>query len=243
MAGHSKWSNIKRRKAAQDQKRGKIFARHSKSIYTAAKEGGGNPDMNPALRLAIEKARADNMPNDNIDRAIQKATGTLDGAKFEEFIYEGYGPGGIAIIVEVVTDNRNRTAAEVRHAFSKNDGNLGESGSVSFLFERKGYFAILNKDSIDEEKVTLDAIDAGADDIEVSDEVIEIFSAPQDFHKVNQTLIEKGYKIEEAELTYLPQNYIQIDEEKEKKMLALIDMLEEEEDVQGVHHNMEISEQ
>lgn len=131
MAGHSKWSNIKRRKAAQDQKRGKIFARHSKSIYTAAKEGGGNPDMNPALRLAIEKARADNMPNDNIDRAIQKATGTLDGAKFEEFIYEGYGPGGIAIIVEVVTDNRNRTAAEVRHAFSKNDGNLGESGSVS----------------------------------------------------------------------------------------------------------------
>src|SRR5690625_2594815 len=203
MAGHSKWSNIKRRKAAQDKKRGKIFARHSKSIYTAAKEGGGDPDMNPGLRLAIEKARDDNMPNDNIERAIQKATGTLDGAKFEEFIYEGYGPGGIAVIVEVVTDNRNRAAAEVRHAFSKNDGNLGENGSVSFMFDRKGYFAILNQDDIDEDELTLIAIDAGADDIETSVEVIEIFSAPQDFHQVNQTLIEAGYAIEEAKITYL----------------------------------------
>ncbi|HLS35390.1 MAG TPA: YebC/PmpR family DNA-binding transcriptional regulator [Bacillota bacterium] len=242
MAGHSKWSNIKRRKAAQDKKRGKIFARHSKSIYTAAKEGGGDPDMNPGLRLAIEKARDDNMPNDNIERAIQKATGTLDGAKFEEFIYEGYGPGGIAVIVEVVTDNRNRAAAEVRHAFSKNDGNLGESGSVSFMFDRKGYFAILNQDDIDEDELTLVAIDAGADDIETSEEVIEIFSAPQDFHQVNQTLIKAGYEIEEAELTYLPHNYIQIEADLERKMLDLIDMLEDEEDVQGIHHNLEISE-
>src|SRR5690625_462683 len=242
MAGHSKWSNIKRHKAAQDQKKGKIFARHSKNIYTAAKEGGGDPDMNPNLRLAIEKARADNMPNDNIQRAIQKATGTLEGARYEEVTYEGYGPGGIAVIVEVVTDNRNRTAGEVRHAFSKNGGNLGETGSVSFLFDRKGYFAILNNDEIDEDEITLVAIEAGADDIEITEEVIEIFSQPTDFHKVNKALNEAGYNIEEAELTYLPHNYVQLDQEKEEKMLALIDMLEDDEDVQGVHHNLEISE-
>jgi|SRR5699024_1406534 len=242
MAGHSKWSNIKRHKAAQDQKRGKIFARHSKNIYTAAKEGGGDPEMNPALRLAIDKARADNMPKDNIDRAVQKATGTLEGVRFEEVTYEGYGPGGIAVIVEVVTDNRNRTAAELRHAFNKNGGNLGESGSVSFMFDRKGYFAILNNDEIDEDEITLFAIDAGADDIEITEEVIEVFSAPTDFHKVNKALIEEGYKIEEAELTYLAHNYVSISPEQEDSMLQLIDMLEEEEDVQGVHHNLEISE-
>src|SRR5690625_165947 len=143
MAGHSKWHNIKHRKGAQDAKRGKIFMRHAKFIYTAAKEGGGDPEMNSALRLAIERAKADNMPNDNIERAIKKATGTLEGVSYEEVTYEGYGPGGVAVIIYVLTDNRNRTAAEIRHAFSKNGGNLGESGSVSFMFDRKGYIVIL----------------------------------------------------------------------------------------------------
>lgn len=242
MAGHSKWSNIKRRKGAQDKKRGKIFARHSKSIYTAAKEGGGDPDMNPALRLAIEKAKSDNMPNDNIDRAIQKATGTLEGARYEEVTYEGYGPGGVAVIVEVLTDNRNRTAAEVRHAFSKNGGNLGETGCVSFMFDRKGYFAILNHHGIDEEELTLTAIDAGAEDIEVSDEVFEIYTAPENFHQVHEQFIQSGYELEASELSYIPQNYHRLNKNDEKKVLELIDMLEDEEDVQDVHHNLEISE-
>src|SRR5690625_668471 len=242
MAGHSKWSNIKRRKAAQDKKRGKIFARHSKSIYTAAKEGGGDPDMNPGLRIAIEKARDDNMPNDNIERAIQKATGTLDGAKFEEFIYEGYGSGGIAVIVEVVTDNRNRTAAEVRHAFSKNDGNLGESGSVSYLFDRKGHIVILNdNDEIDEDELTLEAIDAGADDIIYEEGAFEILTAPKDFAKVRDALMVQ-YELEEAEITLIPHNYQTVDSESEEKMHQLIEMLEEDEDIQDVHHNMEITE-
>src|SRR5690625_5056333 len=168
MAGHSKWHNIQRRKGAQDAKRGKIFMRHAKFIYTAAKEGGGDPDMNPALRTAIEKAKADNMPNDNIERAIKKATGTLDGASFEEVTYEGYGPSGTAVIVHTLTDNRNRTASEVRHAFSKHGGNLGESGCVSFMFDRKGIIIIVDEENeLDEDEVTLAAIEAGAEDIEL----------------------------------------------------------------------------
>lgn len=242
MAGHSKWSNIKRRKGAQDAKRGKIFMRHSKEIYTAAKEGGSDPEMNPALRLAIERAREVNMPNDNIERAIKKATGTLEGQKFEEVTYEGYGPGGVAVIVEVLTDNRNRTAAEIRHAFSRNDGNLGETGCVSFMFDRKGYIVILNSnEELDEETVTLEAIEAGAEDIEVEGDAYEIYTSPDDFHHVSNHLRNSGYDLEEAEITFIPQNFTQINEDDEKKMLSLIDMLEEEEDVQDVHHNLEIT--
>src|SRR5690625_4985827 len=196
MAGHSKWSNIKRRRGAQDAKRGKIFMRHAKFIYTAAKQGGGDRDMNPALRAAIDKAKADNMPNDNIDRAIKKATGTLDGANYEEVTYEGYGPGGVAVIVEVLTDNRNRTAAEVRHAFSRNGGNLGETGCVSFMFDRKGYIVILNEDGqIDEDELTLEAIDAGADDIEVEDGAFEIYTAPENLLEVSVYLRIIGYDL------------------------------------------------
>jgi YebC/PmpR family DNA-binding regulatory protein len=243
MAGHSKWSNIKRRKGAQDAKRGKIFARHAKLIYIAAKQGGGDPDMNPSLRTAIEKARADNMPSDNITRAIKKATGTLDGASYEEVTYEGYGPGGVAVIVEVLTDNRNRTAAEVRHAFSKNGGNLGETGCVSFMFDRKGYIVILNENGqIDEDEITLEAIDAGADDIEIEDGVFEIYTTPENFTKVSDHLRENGYVLEEAEITMIPQNYSEIASEEEEKMLRMIDMLEEDEDVQDVHHNLEVTE-
>ncbi|HLR15851.1 MAG TPA: YebC/PmpR family DNA-binding transcriptional regulator [Bacillota bacterium] len=238
MAGHSKWSNIKRRKGAQDAKKGKIFMRHAKDIYIAAKEGGGDASMNAALRLAVDKARADNMPNDNIERAIKKATGTLEGVTFEEITYEGYGPGGVAIIVDVLTDNRNRTAAEIRHAFSKNEGNLGATGCVSYLFDRKGYIVILKNDDIDEDELTMEAIEAGADDIEVNEEVFEIYTDPSVFGEVCEKLQEAGYALEDAEISLIPQTYTELPDDEEEKMLALVDMLEEYEDVQDVHHNL-----
>lgn len=243
MAGHSKWHNIQRRKGAQDAKRGKIFMRHAKFIYTAAKQGGGDPDMNPTLRTAIEKAKADNMPNDNIERAIKKATGTLDGASYEEVTYEGYGPGGVAVIVHVLTDNRNRTASEVRHAFSKHDGNLGETGCVSFLFDRKGYIVIVDKEGIiDEDELTLEAIEGGAEDIEVNDQVYEIYTTPEDFEEVRNYLENQGYDIEESEITLIPQTYSELEEDQQEKVMQLVDMLEETEDVQDVHHNLKIEE-
>ncbi len=239
MAGHSKWHNIQRRKGAQDAKRGKIFMYHAKNIYTAAK-AGGDPEMNPALRLAIEKAKSDNMPNDNIDRAIKKATGTLDGASYEEITYEGYGPSGIAIIVHVLTDNRNRTAAEIRHAFSKNGGNLGTSGSVSFMFDRVGYIIILNQDdSIDEDELTLTALDAGAEDIEYENGVFEISTTPENFQNVVGYLTESAYEIESSEITLVPQTTTQVSGEDLEKMNHLIEQLEDSEDVQDIHHNME----
>ncbi len=240
MAGHSKWHNIQRRKGAQDAKRGKIFMRHAKFIYTAAKEGGGDPDMNPALRTAIEKAKADNMPNDNIERAVKKATGTLDGAKFEEVTYEGYGPGGTAVIVHTLTDNRNRTASEVRHAFSKYGGNLGENGCVSFMFDRKGLIIIVDENkTIDEDEITLVAIEAGAEDIEIDEGVYEIVTEPTDFEEVRTQLEVSGYTIEEAEITMIPQTYTALEADAEQNVLQLIDMLEDSEDVQDVHHNLE----
>lgn len=240
MAGHSKWHNIQRRKGAQDAKKGKIFMRHAKFIYTAAKEGGGDPEMNPALRTTIEKAKADNMPNENIDRAIKKATGTLDGASFEEVTYEGYGPGGTAIIVHTLTDNRNRTASEVRHAFSKYGGNLGETGCVSFMFDRKGLILIVDEEhQIDEDELTLEAIEGGAEDVEVEDGVYEITTSPEEFEALRAHLEESGYSIEEAEVTLIPQTYTQLDSETNEKVTHLIDMLEDSEDVQDVHHNVE----
>src|SRR5699024_7437254 len=224
MAGHSKWHNIQRRKGAQDAKRGKIFMYHAKNIYTAAKSDG-DPDMNPGLRLAIEKAKADNMPNDNIDRAIKKATGTLDGANYEEVTYEGYGPSGTAVIVHTLTDNRNRTAAEVRHAFSKNGGNLGETGCVSFMFERKGIIVIVDEaGEIDEDEITMAAIEAGADDIEVVDKVYEVITTPDEFAAVRDDLIAQGYDIADAEITLIPQTYVDLTEETKEQATALIDM-------------------
>lgn len=242
MAGHSKWKNIQRRKNAQDAKKGKIFMRHAKDIYIAAKDGGGDLTTNASLRLAVDKAKADNMPNDNIDRAIKKATGTLDGASFEELTYEGYGPGGVAVIVNVLTDNKNRTAAEVRHAFKKNDGNLGENGSVSFMFDRKGYIVIADEDgSIDEDEITLEALEAGADDIVTQEGAYEIFTAPENFKSVSEHLTESSYSIADGEITLIPQNYSKLSEEDENKMLNLIEMLENEEDVQDIHHNLEVT--
>jgi len=243
MAGHSKWHNIQRRKGAQDAKRGKIFMRHARFIYTAAKQGGGDPDTNPTLRTAIDKAKADNMPNENIERAIKKATGTLEGANFEEVTYEGYGPNGIAIIVHVLTDNRNRTAAEIRHAFSKFGGNLGESGCVAFMFDRNGYIVIVDeKEQIDEDELTLAAIEAGAEDIEVEESVYEIYTTPEGFHDIRNEMEKQNVEIEEAEITLIPQNYTELANEQEEQVLQLIDTLEEIEDVQDVHHNLKVAE-
>ncbi|MRG88241.1 YebC/PmpR family DNA-binding transcriptional regulator [Salinibacillus xinjiangensis] len=240
MAGHSKWKNIQHRKSRQDAKKGKIFMKYAKEIYVAAKEGGGDPETNSALRLVIDKAKANNMPNDNIDRAIKKATGGIDGVEYEEATYEGYGPGGVAVMVQVLTDNRNRTASEVRHAFSKNGGNLGENGCVSFLFERKGYLVIdRSEQDVDEEELMLDVIESGGDEIETSDEVFEIYTDPESFTDVKEALTEKGYSFATAEVTMLPQTSTKVAEDQVEKMNKLIDMLEDSDDVQDIYHNME----
>lgn len=242
MAGHSKWKNIQKRKNAQDAKRGKVFMRHAKDIYIAAKSGGGDIATNAQLRTVVEKAKADNMPNENIERNIKKATGTLDGANYEEITYEGYGPGGVAVIVNVLTDNKNRTAAEVRHAFKKNGGNLGENGSVSFMFDRKGYIVISNEDgAIDEDDITMEALEAGAEDIETQEGAYEIFTEPENYQDVVDHLTANGYEIADGEVTLIPQNYNKLSEADEEKMLNLIDALEESEDVQDIHHNLEES--
>ncbi|WP_405100918.1 YebC/PmpR family DNA-binding transcriptional regulator [Oceanobacillus sp. FSL H7-0719] len=242
MAGHSKWKNIQRRKGAQDAKRGKIFMRHAKDIYTAAKQGGGDVATNPALRTAVDKAKADNMPNDNIERNIKKATGTLDGVSFEEITYEGYGPGGIAVIVHTLTDNKNRTAAEVRHAFKKNGGNLGENGSVSFMFDRKGYIVINNESGeLDEDVITLEALEAGADDISNEDSAYEIYTSTESYQEVLDYFTEKDFDILDNEVTLIAHNYSGLSAEEEEKMQQLIEALEEIEDVQDIHHNLEES--
>lgn len=240
MAGHSKWKNIQRRKNAQDAKRGKIFMKHAKDIYIAAKQGGGDIDMNASLRLAVEKAKADNMPNDNIDRAIKKATGGLDGANYEELTYEGYGPGGTAVMVEVLTDNKNRTASEVRHAFSKSGGNLGENGCVSFMFDRKGYLVIDQAETeADEDTVMLEAIEAGAEEMETVEGAYEIYTSPEDFQMVKDALEASGFQFVTAEITMVPQTLSTVDEAAGNQMIRLVNMLEEMEDVQDVYHNME----
>ncbi|WP_017472700.1 YebC/PmpR family DNA-binding transcriptional regulator [Amphibacillus jilinensis] len=243
MAGHSKWKNIQRRKNAQDAKRGKIFMKAAKDIYIAAKEGGPDPEMNPTLRLAIDKAKASNMPNDNIDRAIKKATGSLDGASYEEVVYEGYGPGGAAIMVEILTDNKNRSASDVRHAFSKNGGNLGENGCVSFMFNRRGYLVIdRSTTEADEDTIMLAVIEAGAEEMETTEDTYEIFTEPDQFSDVKSALYEEGYNLETAEVTLIPSTYSSLSEGERSKMEKLIDHLEELEDVQEVYHNADLTE-
>ncbi|MFS0751322.1 YebC/PmpR family DNA-binding transcriptional regulator [Oceanobacillus sp. 1P07AA] len=240
MAGHSKWKNIQKRKNAQDAKKGKVFMRHAKDIYLAAKQGGGDLNTNAALRTAVDKAKADNMPNDNIDRNIKKATGSLDGATYEEITYEGYGPGGVAVIVNVLTDNKNRTAAEVRHAFKKNGGNLGENGSVSFMFDRKGYIVIENEEgTLDEDTITMDALEAGVEDVVPQEGAFELYTEPENFQQVVKYLEDNEYTLADSEVTLFPQNYNQLSSEDEAKMMKLIDALEESEDVQDIHHNLE----
>ncbi|MCA1021713.1 YebC/PmpR family DNA-binding transcriptional regulator [Halobacillus litoralis] len=243
MAGHSKWSNIKHRKGAQDAKRGKLFMKLAREIFMAAKQGGGDEETNPALRIAADKARSNNMPKDNIERAVKKATGDLEGVNYEEFTYEGYGPGGVAVMVKVLTDNKNRTAGEVRHAFSKNDGNLGENGCVAFMFNRSGYLVIdRSTTDADEEEMMLEVIEAGAEEMETTEESFEIYTEPETFSDVKASLEESGYAFSTSEVTMIPETYTELEEEGVEKMLKLIDMLEDNDDVQEVYHNLDADE-
>lgn len=241
MAGHSKWKNIQARKNAQDSKRGKIFLKLGKEIYVAAKIGGGDPETNASLRLAVDKARAANMPKDNIERAIKKATGADDDVHYDEITYEGYGPGGVAVMVKVLTDNKNRSATDVRVAFNKNGGNLGESGCVSFMFDRKGLL-IAEKSNVqmNEEEMMLEAIEAGAEDIEVHEDAYEIITTPVSFAEVKETLSKLGVVFETQEVTMIPQTTTKLVGEDLEKMMQLIDVLEDNDDVQEVYHNLEI---
>lgn len=239
MAGHSKWANIKHRKAREDAKKGKAFSQVVKEITVAARIGGGDPDMNPRLRAAVDKARAVNMPKDNVDRAIKKGTGEGNDAPYEEVSYEGYGPGGVAVLVDAMTDNRNRTVADVRHAFSKNNGNLGETGCVSWLFEPRG-FIVVSKAAMDEEKIMEAAIEAGADDVEDGGDVWEITTDPSAFTDVLDNLKGAEIAVESSELTKIPKTTVAIEGKTVEQMLRLMEMLEENEDVQNVYANFDI---
>ncbi|NPA87078.1 YebC/PmpR family DNA-binding transcriptional regulator [Caminibacter pacificus] len=237
MAGHNKWSKVKHIKAKEDAKKSKIFTKHVRAIMTAARQGGGNPDNNPALRLAIERAKADSMPMSNIQRAIDKATGNLEGVVLSEVTYEGYGPGGVAIMVECLTDNKNRTVAEIRHAFKKAGGSLGTSGSVAWMFEKKGIIVVNRSDK--DEEIMEKAIEAGADDIKEMDEVLVIETAPEDFNAVLEAVNSiEGIEILESNVQLTATNLSEVDDETAEKVERLIEVLEDIDDVQNVIHNM-----
>jgi len=239
MAGHSKWANIQHRKKAQDAKRGKVFTRLVREITVAAREGGGDPDANPRLRLAWDRANAANVPKDNIERAIKKATGDLEGVSYEEITYEGYAPGGVAVLVETVTDNRNRTVAAVRHAFSKHGGNLGTEGSVAYLFEKKGVITFAPGTS--EDKVMEAALEAGAEDIATDeDDSIEVLTEPENFSGVLDAMRGAGLEPDEAEVTQRPSTQVEMDADAARKLLTFLDMLEDIDDTQNVWHNADI---
>ncbi|HEY0127758.1 MAG TPA: YebC/PmpR family DNA-binding transcriptional regulator [Rubrobacteraceae bacterium] len=243
MSGHSKWSTIKRKKGAADAKRGALFGKLSKAITVAAREGGGDAEMNPALGLAVQKAKAGNMPNDNIQRAIDKGTGAgSDADTYERITYEGYAPGGVAVLVDVLTDNRNRAASDVRYIFSKNGGKLGTSGSVAYLFERKGVI-LVPKDSADEDELMEAALEAGAEDVEEQENDYRIVTAPENFMTVRDALDNAGIPHENAEITMEAQNSIDLDAGTARQTLRLIDALEENDDVQEVYANFDISDE
>lgn len=241
MSGHSKWATIKRKKGAIDAKRGKIFTKIGRELMVAVKEGGPDPDSNSKLRDVIAKAKANNMPNDNIQRSIKKASGEGNANDYFEMVYEGYGPCGIAVIVETLTDNKNRTAGDLRHYFDKNGGNLGQTGCVGFMFDKKGLIVIEKADNIDEDTLMMDALDAGADDFNVEDDCYEIMTSPEAFSSTRDALDAKGYNFVQAEINYIPQTTSSIENEEDaKKMERLIDMLEENDDVQNVYHTWEM---
>ena len=239
MSGHSKWHTIKHKKGAADAKRGKIFTKIIKEITVAAKMGGGDPDANPRLRTIVLKARDANMPKDNIERAIKKGTGDLDGVSYTEGIYEGYGAGGVAILVETLTDNKNRTAADVRSIFSKSGGNLGESGCVSYMFNRKGVITF-DAETNDEDEIFNAALEAGAEDVTNDDGIIEVVTAPDDFETVLNALDEGGFKREMGEISMIADQTLTLDDDKTRKVLRLIEKLEDNDDVQNVYSNMDI---
>lgn len=241
MSGHSKWHSIKHKKGALDAKRGKLFTKFIKEITVAARSGGGDPDANARLRKAINDAKAGNMPNDTIDRAIRRGTGEEEGVNYEEITYEGYGPGGVALLIQSMTDNRNRTVAEIRHIFSKNGGNLGESGSVGWMFEKKGYI-VLEKAAKSEEELFELAIEAGADDLRDDEDNFEIITSPDAFDAVLNAVKGAGIEPQVAEVEMVPQNYIRLEGADARQMLKLVEALEDHDDVQKVSANFDISE-
>jgi len=244
MSGHSKWSTIKRKKEASDSKRAKIFTKISREMAVAVRESGADPSTNAKLRDVIAKAKANNVPNDNITRLLQKLSGSSDGANYETITYEGYGPSGIAVIVETMTDNRNRTASEMRHAFDKNGGNLGASGCVSWQFDKKGVIIIENDGSMNEDDVMMAALEAGASDFEAEDGLFEIYTEPDSLGVVRDALEKAGYSFADAEVQMVPQTYSTLSSEEDiKNMLRLIDMLEDNDDVQNIWHNWENDEE
>ena len=240
MSGHSKWSTIKRKKGAEDAKRGKIFTRLARDLMLAARHGGGDPDSNPTLRTAIDKARAANMPKDNIERAIKKGTGELEGGELDEIMYEAYGPHGIPILIQCMTDNRNRTLADIRRVFNRQGGSLAEAGAVSWMFETKGYIT-LEGDDLDPDEVFLMAVDAGADDVEISEGLVEIYTSPDMLHVVSNALVESGLPVDEAELAPIPKNEIELGQKETAQVMGIIDALDELDDVQQVYSGLHIS--
>ncbi len=241
MSGHSKWATIKHKKGAADAKRGKIFTRLIKEITVAARQGGGDPDGNPRLRTAILAAKAENMPADNIKRATQRGTGEIEGLSYEEITFEGYGPGGVAVIVDVLTDNRNRAVSEVRHAFSKNGGNLGETGSVGYMFAKKGLI-VVPKAGANEDKLTETVLEAGADDLSEAGESWEILTAPKDFEPVREAVTKAGFKPGHAEVTMIPSTYQRLEGSQANAMLRLLEVLEDLDDTQNVYSNFDMDE-
>ncbi len=241
MSGHSKWSTIKRKKGAEDAKRGKIFTRLARDIMIAARVNG-DPNFNPSLRTAIDKARTANMPKDNIERAIKKGTGELTGGTLEEITYEAYGPHGIPILIQCLTDNRNRTLADVRKVFNRMGGNMAEAGAVSWMFDSKGYIPIDLADQ-DPDEIFMIALEAGADDVEISDDLVEIYTIPKELHTVSNALAEEGLTVDEAELARIPKNEITVGLKETVQVMQIIEMLEELDDVQQVYSGLHISEE
>ncbi len=241
MSGHSKWHSIKHKKGATDAKRGKLFTKFIKEITVAARAGGGDPDANARLRKAILDAKAGNMPNDTIDRAVRRGTGAEEGVTYDEITYEGYGPGGVAMLIEAMTDNRNRTVAEIRHIFSKNGGNLGESGSVGWLFEKKGYIVVEKRAKPEEELFDI-AIEGGADDVRDDGDNVEIITSPENFESVQSAIKAAGIEPQVAEVSMVPQNYIKLEGSSAQQMLRLMESMEDHDDVQKVYANFDIDE-
>ncbi len=240
MSGHNKWSTIKHKKSKADAKRGKLFTKIIRELTTAAREGGGDPEGNPRLRAAIQAAKAANMPAENITKAIQRGTGELPGVAYEEVVYEGYGPGGVAVMLQVLTDNRNRTTAEIRHLFGKHGGNLGESGCVSYLFKKQGYL-ILPKSAGSEDAVMEAVLEAGAEDFFAEDpELYEVYTAPEDLHKVKAALEQRGFPVEQAKVEMVPTTQVRLEDKRADQMIRLMEAFEDHDDVQNVWANFDI---
>jgi YebC/PmpR family DNA-binding regulatory protein len=244
MSGHSKWHNIQAKKGKADAQRGAVFTKIGREIAIAVREGGANPESNGKLRDIIAKAKANNMPNDNIQRSIKKASGELSNVVYEEITYEGYAPGGVAVIVDTISDNRNRTASDIRHCFAKYGGNLGTTGSVGFMFDERGVLVVEREPGSDEDEMMMTALDAGAEDVKVEEEVYEIYTAPNDFSTVREALEKQGLTFLSADVQKIPQNTVEVtDPDTIQKIQKMLDLLEENDDVQNVYHNADLPEE